>query len=88
VWSLNCLKAKRMQLDAEKIDRAVLALLSLGMHEGNRVWKSFDREVMGRLHAKGYIGDPVGKAKSVVFTEEGLRESERLLQVLFSKAPD
>jgi hypothetical protein len=77
-----------MQLDAEKIDRAVLALLSLGMHEGNRVWKSFDREVMGRLHAKGYIGDPVGKAKSVVFTEEGLRESERLLQVLFSKAPD
>ena len=77
-----------MQPDNEKIDQAVLALLSLGMHAGNRVWKSFDWEVMGRLHAKGYISDPVGKAKSVAFTEQGLRESERLLQVLFSKALD
>jgi hypothetical protein len=67
-----------MQADTEKIDQAVLALLSLGMHEGTRAWKSFDWEVMGRLHAKGYISDPVGKAKSVVFTEEGLRESARL----------
>jgi hypothetical protein len=32
---------------------------------------------------KGYISDPVGKAKSVIFTEEGLRESERLLEELF-----
>ena len=31
----------------------------------------------------GYISDPVGKTKSVVFTEEGLRESERLLTALF-----
>ena len=77
-----------MQPDTEKIDQAVLALLALGMHEGNRVWKSFDWEVMGRLHAKGYISDPVGNAKSVLFTEEGLRESQRLLQVLFGKAPD
>ena len=50
-----------MQPDNEKIDQAVLALLSLGMHEGNRVWKSFDWQVMGRLHAKGYISDPVGR---------------------------
>jgi hypothetical protein len=41
-------------------------------------------EVMGRLHRKGYISDPAGKAKSVPFTEEGLRESERLFDVLFS----
>jgi hypothetical protein len=33
---------------------------------------------MQRLHAKGYISDPVGKAKSVVFTDTALRESERL----------
>jgi hypothetical protein len=43
---------------------------------------------MGRLHEKGYITDPVGKAKSVLFTEEGARESERLLQVLFGRHPD
>lgn len=33
---------------------------------------------MDRLHKKGLISDPVGKAKSVVFTEEGLRAAERL----------
>ncbi|MEK6373403.1 MAG: DUF6429 family protein [Acidobacteriota bacterium] len=72
-----------MKLDAEKIDRAVLALLHLGLHEANRAWKGFDWDAMNRLHEKGYISDPVGKAKSVVLTEEGLRESERLLEQLF-----
>jgi hypothetical protein len=39
---------------------------------------------MDQLHAKGFITDPVGKARSVVFTEEGLREAERLFQELFA----
>lgn len=73
-----------MTLDLNKIDRAVLALLSLGLHDGYRAWKGFDWNALARLHAKGYISDPVGKAKSVVFTEEGLAESERLLQELFA----
>jgi len=77
-----------MDLDTDKIDQAVLALLALGRHEGYRAWKAFDREVMGRLHAKGYITDPVGKAKSVLFTEDGAQESERLLQALFGRSPD
>ena len=42
---------------------------------------------MARLHETGYITDSVGKAKSVVFTEQGLRESERLLGALFGE-PD
>jgi hypothetical protein len=75
-----------MDIDQDKVDQAVLALLSLGRHEGSRAWKAFDWEVMGRLHQKGYISDPVGKAKSVVFTEEGLGESERLLQALFGRS--
>jgi Domain of unknown function (DUF6429) len=74
-----------MDIDQDKVDQAVLALLSLGRHEGFRTWKSFDWEVMVRLHRKGYISDPVGKSKSVLFTEEGLRESERLLDVLFCR---
>ena len=74
-----------IDIDEDKVDQAVLALLSLGRHDGYRVWKSFDWEVMGRLHQKGYITDPVGKAKSVVFTEEGVRESERLLNALFGR---
>jgi hypothetical protein len=40
---------------------------------------------MDRLHQKGYITNPVGKAKSVVFSDEGLRESERLLEKLFGE---
>ena len=74
-----------MELDTDKIDQAVLALLSLGRHEGYRVWKSFDWEVMNRLHAKGYITDPVSKARSVLLTEEGARESKRLLYELFGR---
>ncbi len=74
-----------MKLDSERIDQAVLALLSLGLHDEYRAWKSFDWDTMDRLHQKGYISDPKGKAKSVVFSEEGLRESERLLEKLFGK---
>jgi len=75
----------RTDIDQDGVDQAVLALLLLGRHEGYRTWKAFDWGVMGRLHAKGYISDPVGKSKSVVFTEEGLRESERLFNRLFSR---
>jgi len=74
-----------MDIDQDKVDQAVLALLSLGRHEGYWAWKAFDWEVMGRLHQKGYISDPVGKAKSILFTEEGLRESERLFDTLFCR---
>ena len=74
-----------MKLNTDRIDDAILALLHLGLHEGTRAWKSFDWDAMARLHEKGYITDPVGKAKAVTFTEEGLRESERLLKVLFGE---
>jgi hypothetical protein len=40
---------------------------------------------MNRLHEKGFIFDPVSKAKSVALTEEGLVESKRLFQELFAK---
>ena len=75
-----------MQPDTEKIDDAVLALLYLTLHEDARVWKSHDWDAMNRLHEKGLISDPVGKAKSVVLTEQGLKESERLFRELFLKA--
>jgi hypothetical protein len=58
-------------INTAKIDDAVLALLFLGLHDGCRAWKGFDWDAMHRLHEKGYITDPVGKAKSVVFTEKG-----------------
>jgi hypothetical protein len=72
-----------MNYNVDKIDEAVLALLYLTLHDGARAWKSFDWDAMNRLHQKGYISDPVGKAKSVVLTEEGLHEAERLFKKLF-----
>jgi hypothetical protein len=74
-----------MEIDEEKVDEAVLALLYLTLHDEGRAWKSFDWEAMNRLHEKGLIENPVSKAKSVLFTEKGLQESERLFQQLFAK---
>jgi len=74
-----------MDIDNDKIDEAVLALLSLTLHDDVRAWKSFDWDAMNRLFEKGYILNPVVKAKSVMLTEKGLAESERLFTKLFSK---
>ena len=74
-----------MEIDTDRIDEAVLALLYLGLHDHWRAWKGFDWDAMGRLHEKGLISDPVGKAKSVVFSEEGLRRSEALFQEMFCR---
>ena len=76
-----------MALDTDKIDDAVLALLFLGLHDRWRAWKGFDWDALDRLRQKGMIADPVNKAKSVVFTEEGLRRAEELFQAMFTK-PD
>jgi hypothetical protein len=74
-----------MELDDDKIDDAVLALLGLGLHDGVRAWKGFDWESMNRLHEKGFISDPRSKTKSVIFTEEGLARSRQLLGQLFGR---
>jgi hypothetical protein len=72
-----------VDIDTEKIDEAVLALLHLTLHDGVRAWKGHDWDALDRLHRRGMIHDPVGKAKSVVLTDEGLAESERLFRNLF-----
>ena len=43
-------------------------------------WKGFDWAALDRLHHKGFISNPVGKAKSVVFTDEGLKRAETLFE--------
>lgn len=74
-----------MALDTDRIDEAVLALLYLGLHSDFRAWKGFDWDAMDRLHRKGMIENPVGKAKSVVFTDDGLRRSKELFEKMFTK---
>ena len=72
-----------MPLNTDKIDDAALALLYLTLHDHNRAWKGIDWAVLGRLHDKGMIHDPVGKVKSVVFTQEGLDRAKRLFETMF-----
>jgi hypothetical protein len=78
-------------IDTDRIDEAVLALLFLGICERDRstglarAWKSFDWAAMERLYQKGLIHNPVGKAKSIYFTEEGLQRAERLFLALFGR---
>ena len=74
-----------MALDTEKIDDTALALLYLTLHDDVRAWKGMDWDVLGRLHNKGMINDPVGKVKSVVFTQEGLERAKALFEEMFKK---
>ena len=76
-----------MALDTDKIDDAVLALLALTLHDGYRAWKGFDWDALDRLHAKGLIGNPASKTKSVAFTEEGLARAIALRDAMFEKQP-
>jgi hypothetical protein len=73
-------------IDTDRIDEAVLALLCLGWHDEDRAWKGFDWDALDRLHDKGMISDPVGKAKSIRFSEEGVRRSEQIFQAMFARA--
>lgn len=67
-----------IEIDTDKIDEAVLALLCLTLHEGNRAWKGQDWDAMNRLYEKRFISNPAGKAKSVVFTEEASHDRNQL----------
>jgi Domain of unknown function (DUF6429) len=76
-----------MAINTDRVDDCVLALLLLGRHDVQRVWKSFDWAAMERLHEKGLISNPMGRAKSVVLTDEGLDKAERLFRELFEIKP-
>ena len=74
-----------MKIDEDRIDNAVFELLWPTLRGRDPAWKGQDWDALGRLHDEGMILDPVGKAKSVVLTEEGLRESKRLFEALFAR---
>ena len=75
-------------LNQEKLDEVALAILCLTKHDMGGVpvaWKGLDWALTDRLHEKGWIHDPRGKAKSVAFTEEGARLAETLLEKHFGQ---
>jgi hypothetical protein len=76
-----------MDVDAEKVQRAVLALLHLNTFDeksGKRAWKTLPWSVMDQLHLKGYISEPATNAKSVRLSDEGARLSDELFEKLFA----
>ncbi len=76
-----------MDVDGEKLDQVVLALLHLNSFkegDGRRAWKSLPWGVMDSLHQKGFISDPATKAKSVWLSEDGAKLSKELFEKLFA----
>lgn len=71
-------------IDYNTIDEVVLALMQLTLHDDCRAWKGFDWDTLNRLHEKGLIANPRSGARSVVLTDEGLAESERLFAQYFA----
>lgn len=75
-----------MTLDTDKIDDAALAILSLTLHDGDRVWKGIDWHITDRLFEKGLIDNPKNKAKSLSLTPEGVERARAVLAREFSNA--
>jgi hypothetical protein len=77
-----------MDIDEEKIDDVVLALLYLTTFEdkpGLRAWKGHSWDALDRLRLKEYISDPATKAKSVLLTLDGAKRSQELFEKYFTK---
>ncbi len=75
-----------MELDYDKIDDTILALLHLTSFTDRGVIRAWKRQVWNarsRLHEKGMISDPKSKFKSVVLTEEGVERAKTLFKKFF-----
>ncbi len=75
-----------MDMDKSKIADAAMAMLALTMFSEDgvhRAWKGIDWDVLDDLFQRGWIQDPKGKAKSVVFTAQGRAMALGCAQRLF-----
>ena len=75
-----------MEYDKDKVDEMILALLYLTTFKDGiafRAWKGLDWDSLDRLHEKGYISNPRGKAKSVALSEAGAKLSGELFKKHF-----
>ena len=69
--------------DWKRVEDVALALLSLTLHEGNRVWKQISWDVIDRLHEKGLISNPRTRTQSIALSPEAIERAERVFQELF-----
>ncbi len=76
-------------VDTDKLAEIALALLSLTSftdHGIERAWKGLDWDVLDLIYQRGWILDPKGKARSVVFTETGRNVAEAVFMKHFSRS--
>src|SRR3989442_1283018 len=90
LWGHLVVMSKRARpIDWKKVEEMTLALMhltSFDEHGAVRTWKGHDWEVLNRLHERGWISNPVSKAKAVALTEEGARLSNELFEKHFLRA--
>ncbi len=78
-----------MEIDEEKLDEVVLALLYVTKFKdgpNTRSWKSYAWSILNRLHEKGFIDNPKSKSKSVVLFESTEVDGEKLIKRYFAKS--
>ena len=66
-------KKMDMEIDIDKIDTVVLALLHLPSYSNHgifRAWRGHDWDALNRHNDKGMIGDPRNKGTSIIFSGE------------------
>ncbi len=75
-------------IDEQKLAEAALAILSLTLHGkpgASRAWKGMSWDLLDVLYKNGWIYDPVGKKKSVAFTEDGEKLATKFMEKHFGK---
>ena len=75
-------------IDQDKLAEAAIAILALSSWDeefGARAWKGMDWDLLDVLYQKGWIGDPVGKQKSIHITEEGMNQAAANQEKYFGK---
>ena len=73
-----------MDIDNDRIDATVLALLWPNVESSGMARKGFDWASMERRHERGLISNPAGKAKSVQLSAEGLGRGARMFRDLIT----
>ena len=82
-------RGSMMNLDRNRIAEGAMAVLALTMFKDrdvHRAWKGIDWDILLDLCDRGWIHDPKGKAKSIVFTEEGRAMALECMERQFGEA--
>lgn len=78
-----------MEIDNDRATELGFALISITAstnHGATRAWKGLDWDLLDEMYERGWIFNPVGKAKSVELTPDGQVVAERLRSLHLSQS--